>query len=467
MSYDILIVDDEPDICYLVSGILDDEGYSSRTANSSITAIDQMNKKRPNLVILDVWLGESERDGLKILEKIKQDHPFVPVIMFSGHSTIEIAVQAIQDGAYDFFEKPFNVEKLLITINRALELYKLKEENEILKEDNKDNFIFSGKSPSLNQLKKSIEYASKSDSKIFLHGKKNVGKAHIARSIHNSSSRSNYPFIEIKPIGDEKKLDVEIFGMDISSSSDEHSVGLIEKANTGTVFINNISKFPLNIQKKLSNIIQKKAFKRIGSNEWIDADIRFIASSSEDIFSSIKRGDIYEDFYYRISNNSISVPSLFDRKLDIPYIINDYLDYLSNKSGNKKISLSEEVIVLLQSHEWPDNFKQLFNVLDWLQFTHNGFDGFISSSMLPEDLKKTSPFSESWNKTSGFISLTLKDARDAFERDYLLAQVNRFGGNISQTAKFIGMERSALHRKLKSLGLSDCSGDTYKRSNAA
>jgi two-component system nitrogen regulation response regulator NtrX len=453
MAYDILIIDDEPDICELVSGILEDEGFTARSACSSLKAMELVYHRQPNLVILDVWLGESESDGLKILEQLKREHPMVPVIMFSGHSTIEIAVQAIKDGAYDFLEKPFQVEKLLITIERALELSKLKQENAQLQERQVEHFIFSGKSPSLKQLQQALEAAGNSHNRALLYGEAHVGKSCVARAIHRSSSRCKGPWVHVAPMEDEKELDVALFGMNLPGKNMPRCVGLMEKAHNGTLFFSDITQFPLNIQQKISTVLQRQAFRRIGSDEWIPVDIRFIGSISRDIHTALQKKCLHEELYYRLSTLPIHVPSLKDRRIDIPLIVNDYLDYLSKEKGQKRIRFSEEALLLLQSQPWPGNFRQLFNLLDWVQLNHHNFDGSIASSMLPAECKSHSPFSSTWDKTSNFISLPLREARDAFERDYLLAQVNRFGGNISQTARFVGMERSALHRKLKTLGV--------------
>ncbi|MBI1954302.1 MAG: sigma-54-dependent Fis family transcriptional regulator [Proteobacteria bacterium] len=459
MAHDILIVDDEADIRELISGILEDEGYTARTAQDGFQAIEEIKKRQPSLVILDVWLGDSERDGLKILDQIKRDHPYVPVIMISGHGTIETAVHAIKKGAYDFIEKPFQTERLFFIIERALESARLKKENDVLKKHTRQETILLGQSAAIHQVRQAIAKAAPTNSRVFIFGPSGSCKEAIAKAIHSQSKRSKGPLEVLNCASSHvDQIEADLFGTEIIglSSDTPRKIGLLEQSHLGTLFLDEVTALPLNIQNKLIRVLQEQTFCRLGSTQKIHVDVRFIASSCIDVLSLIKKEQFREDLYYRLSVIPIHVPPLKERLIDIPVLLEDAMEQLSATYGLIPRRFTEEAIIVLQSYHWPGNLRQLRNVVEWvLIMNHSDPKEPIRSDMLPPEIRSGIPFSCDWSKTADLLSLPLREAREAFERDYLLAQVNRFGGNISQTARFIGMERSALHRKLKALGVHD------------
>ncbi len=464
MSYEILVVDDEDDIRNLITGILEDEGYVTRSAPSGLVALDMIKHRQPHLVLLDVWLGNGERDGIKILETIKRNHAFVPVIMISGHSTIETAVSAIKKGAYDFIEKPFQSDRLLLVIGRAIESANLQRENEELKLKARISAVnLLGNTQITNQLKLAVKSTADSLSKTMIMGPFGAGKEMIAREIHQQSDRSKGLFISINCGAlHPHKFEEELFGTEIvgSDSNAPRKIGLLEKAHLGTLYFDEITQLPLPLQSKLVRILQDQAFCRIGSDRKVEFDVRIISGTSEDVKDQIAKGNFREDLYYRLSVNQIVVPSLRDRSTDVSIIAQKLMDDAAKASNAKSRFFSEEALVVLQSYNWPGDFVQLRNVIDWiLIMSKNNSGDPILSSELPQELSSNYSFQSGWQaKNSDVIVLPLREAREAFERDYLMTQVSRFAGNISQTARFIGMERSALHRKLRSLKVYDFKG---------
>jgi two-component system nitrogen regulation response regulator NtrX len=460
MSYDVLIVDDEADIRQLVSGILEDEGYATRVAANGIDALEQIKLRQPNLVILDVWLGDSERDGLKILDIIKKDHPFVPVIMISGHGTIETAVTAIKKGAYDFIEKPFQTERLLLIAERAIESSRLKRENAELKIRARLTSCLIGSIPSIQQIRQTVERVSPTNSRMFITGPLGSGKESIAREIHNRSKRENAPFVvvkcaEIHP----NQLEAELFGAEIIDLSPDQprKIGLVEKAHNGTLYFDEITQIPLPVQNKLVRLLQEQNFSRVGSQTKINVDVRFIGGTSENIHQLIADGHMREDLFYRLSVCHIQIPSLRERLIDLPKIIEHFMEEACAANGMSPRKFSEDALALMQGYNWPGDIQQLRNTIDWILLMNNKeTKGMISKEELPKEIINGNSFINNWkNKSAEIVVMPLREAREAFEREYLLAQVNRFSGNISQTARFIGMERSALHRKLRALGVHD------------
>ncbi len=471
MSQDILIVDDEADIRELISGILSDEGYSTRAASDGLSALEMIKSRQPNLVILDVWLGDSERDGLKILDIIKRDHPYVPVIMISGHGTIETAVTAIKKGAYDFIEKPFQTERLLVVIERAIESARLRRENDELKVKAKISTCFVGSSPTIQQLRQTVEKIAPTNGRIFISGSIGADKEALAREIHSRSKRAGTPFVAIN-CGSyhPQQLEAELFGTEIFGLSVDtpRKIGLLEKAHTGTVYLDEITQLPLPVQGKIVKVLQEQAFYRIGSSQKIEIDIRFLAGTSDDIMGMISEGNFREDLYYRLSVSHIRMPSLIERIVDIPILVEHYMEQSAAANGAMSRTFSQEALVMLQSYTWPGDLQQLRNVIDWLLIMTKGDPKEpIHISQLPSEIINGNTFSSSWNqKTADIVVLPLREAREAFEREYLLTQVQRFAGNISQTARFIGMERSALHRKLRALGVHESkNGENNEDSN--
>lgn len=463
MSFDIVIVDDESDICTLLAGILKDEGYEARTASNGEEALHLIKIRQPNLVILDVWLGNAERDGIKILEIIKKNHPYVPVLMISGHSTIETAVAAIKLGAYDFIEKPFQTDKLLILIQRAIELSNLKRENDLLlKSSGFDEIV--GQSNYMNQIKHMIEKLGQNNSRIFISGPNGVGKAMIARLVHKQSPRKNGPFITFNCANVSPDLiDVELFGTHIqgalSKLYESNKIGVVEQAHKGTLFLEEIGDLPLSTQGKLLRLLQENSFMKVGGNERIPLDIRLICSSAASIEQKIHDGYFRQDLFYRINVSNIFIPPLKQRSSDIKNLCEHFIQVFSANQGEPERKLSEEALAILEAYDWPGNVRQLKNVMEWTLIMNPFKDknNTIDVGMLPPEVRvKSQVFNHG---STNIISLPLREAREAFEKQYLVAQINRFGGNISQTARFVGMERSALHRKLKALGAYDSKGD--------
>lgn len=456
MTHDVLIVDDEADIRGLLADILQDEGYSARLAANGVEAIAEISKRRPALVILDIWLGESERDGLRILELIKRDHPHVPVIMISGHGTIETAVSAIKKGAYDFIEKPFQTERLLLILERALASARLKRENLELKAKAPVPSEIIGTSSAMNQVRQTIERAAPTNSRVFITAPLGSGKEVVARQLHEYSLRAKGPFVNVNcSLIHPDRLEAELFGTEIVglSADTPRQIGLLEQAHNGTLYLDEITELSLATQSKLIRMLQDGAFVRIGGQQKIEVDVRVIATSSGPIERFLKEGKFREDLYYRLAVVPIHVPPLNQRISDIPLLAQAFMEKAALAQGVPARKFSEEALIILQSYSWPGNVRQLRNVIDWILIMNSGDPKeSVQSDMLPPEICAGIPFVNNWAQAAEIVTMPLREAREAFEREYLLAQVNRFGGNISQTARFVGMERSALHRKLKALG---------------
>lgn len=460
MVQEILIVDDETDIRDLISGILTDEGYATRLASDGTSALNAIKFRQPNLVILDVWLGDSERDGIKILEIIKRDHPFVPVIMISGHSTIETAVAAIKKGAYDFLEKPFDSERLLLIIQRALETAKLKRENAHLKQQSGGEVELIGQSQFIQQIRQLIERVAPTNSRILITGPSGSGKEVVARKVHQLSRRCEGPFVVLNCATlHPDRLEAELFGTEIVGldASMPRKIGLLEQAHGGTLFLDEVTDLPLPTQSKLIRVLQDHSFSRLGDNQKIDIDVRIIGATSGNILQVIADGHFREDLFYRLNVVPINLPSLQERITDLPLLVQHFMNKAAQLHGRAPRFLSEEAIVTLQSYAWPGNIRQLRNVVEWILIMASGdAKDLVTAEHLPPDIRNDTSL-QSLNNP-GVVVMPLREAREAFEREYLLAQVNRFGGNISKTARFVGMERSALHRKLRALGVHDSRG---------
>lgn len=458
MSQDILIVDDEADIRDLVSGILSDEGYSTRVAEDGTSALASIKFRQPTLVILDVWLGDGERDGIRILEIIKRDHPHVPVIMMSGHGTIETAVSAIKRGAYDFIEKPFEMNRLLLLVQRALETAKLKRENAELKvKTGTEDLKLIGSSQLMIHINQVIERVAPTNSRIFLTGNAGVGKELVARIIHRLSRRSDAPFVvfncsTVHP----DSLEAELFGTEIMDLDPNipRKIGVLEQAHSGVLYLDKVSELPLSIQGKLVRFLQDNHFCRLGSNQKIDIDVRVIASTDVSIAPLIREGSFREDLFYRLNVVPLEIPILSDRITDLPDLIHHFMRQATQQHGRPMRMISDEVMVVLQSCQWPGNVRQLKNLIEWLVIMAPGeAKDPITVEMLPPEIRSDVAIPTVGHPN--IVVMPLREAREAFEREYLTVQVTRFGGNISKTAKFVGMERSALHRKLRALGLGD------------
>lgn len=454
MAHDILIVDDEADIRELVSGILEDEGYSTRTARNSDEALAAIEARRPHMVFLDIWMQGSKLDGLQLLEQIKRHHETLPVVMISGHGTIETAVTAIRQGAYDFIEKPFKADRLVLVAERALETSRLRREVLELKARAADVTTLVGHSPALLQLKQLIERVGPANSRILITGAPGVGKELAARAIHAASSRAEGPFVVINAAAiSADTMEMELFGVEARDGR-PRKTGALEEAHGGTIYIDEVADMPRDTQAKILRVLVDQNFTRVEGATRVHVDVRVISSSARDLPRAILEGNFREDLFHRLSVVPVQVPSLSERREDIPELINFFMDQLAANSGLPRRKIADDAMAVLQSHDWPGNIRQLRNNVERVMILAGGdSDAEITADMLPREIGALVPSTPAGSGGEKLMSLPLRDAREVFEREYLVAQINRFGGNISRTAEFIGMERSALHRKLKSLAI--------------
>src|SRR6266581_2835443 len=452
MANDILIVDDEADIRDLVAGILEDEGFNTRTARDSDSALAEIANRRPHLVFLDIWLQGSKLDGLQLLEQIKKDHAEVPVVMISGHGNIETAVAAIKRGAYDLIEKPFKSDRLILVATRALETSRLKRE---LKQLAPAASVLTGRSACMNQLRQTIERAAKANSRILIVGPSGAGKELAARTLHNASGRAAGPFVVINAAAiTPERMEVELFGIEQSNGEQQRKAGALEEAHGGTLFIDEIGDMPRETQNKILRVLVDQTFQRQGGTTKVNVDVRIISSTARNLEEEIAEGRFREDLYHRLSVVPIRVPPLSERREDIPELIDYFMEQISAASGLPKRRIGVDAIAVLQSHVWPGNVRQLRNNVERVMILAGGGpEVIITADMLPQDGGSMVPAMPTSNNGEHIMGLPLREAREVFERDYLIAQISRFSGNISRTAEFVGMERSALHRKLKALGV--------------
>ena len=452
MASDILIVDDEADIRELVAGILQDEGHGARTARDSDDALAAVVARRPNLVFLDIWLQGSRLDGLQLLDAMKAQHPELPIVMISGHGNIETAVAAIKQGAYDFIEKPFKADRLVLVTQRALETSRLKREVKALKQLAPSTLV--GKSSSMNQLRQTVEKISPTNSRILIVGPAGAGKELTARAIHSHSTRANGPFIVINAAAMmPDRMEIELFGVE-QPTNGGRKVGALEEAHGGTLFIDEIADMPRETQNKILRVLVEQTFQRVGGTNKVQVDVRIISSTGRNIEAEIAAGKFREDLYHRLSVVPIRVPPLAERREDIPNLIEYFMDQISQATGLPKRLIGDDAMAVLQSHDWPGNVRQLRNNVERLMILAGGDpEAVINADMLPQDVGSMVPSMPGSDGGEHLMGLPLRDAREVFEREYLVAQISRFGGNISRTAEFVGMERSALHRKLKALGI--------------
>jgi len=447
---DILIVDDERDIRELVADILKDEGYTTRLAANSDACMAEVSKEPPALMILDIWLKDSQMDGIDILKTVKRDNPEIPIVIISGHGNIEIAVAAIKQGAYDFIEKPFNIDQLMVVIRRAMETSRLRRENLELRRKDVTSAEMIGSSSTFKALKSQLDKVTKSNGRVMLSGPAGSGKEVAARYIHANSSRASAPFVSVSCASIESdRMEEVLFGRE----SQERGVepGLLEQANGGVVYFDEVADMPQGTQSKILRVLVDQQFQRAGGAGNVRVDIRVISSTNKDLEDEIKAGSFREELFHRLNVVPISVPSLEDRREDIPELADYFIATLHKTQGLPLRTLSEEAIALLQTMLWPGNVRQLKNIIERVLILGDS-SGPISATELPSGEQEADENGRV--VLSGTLAtLPLREARELFEREYLLTQINRFGGNISRTATFVGMERSALHRKLKSLGV--------------
>jgi two-component system nitrogen regulation response regulator NtrX len=452
MASDILVVDDEIDIRELIGGILDDEGYAPRLAHDSDSALAAIDERRPALVILDIWLQGSKLDGLELLEVIKKSHPELPVIIISGHGNIETAVSAIKIGAYDYVEKPFKADRLILVVSRALENYRLRRENETLRERAGTETDLIGDSQPMRQLRQSLKRIAPSNGRVMISGPMGAGKELVARALHTWSARTEGPFVILAAATmAPERMEQELFGIESPDGGVER-VGALEEAHGGTLYIDEIADMPLETQGKVLRVLVEQTFQRHGGSKKVKVDVRIVSSTSRDLSAYIKQGKFREDLFHRLNVVPIGVPSLADRREDIPELVRHFATQHSVQSGQTPRNFADDAIAVLQTRDWPGNVRELRNNVERVLILNSGEgDADITAEMLQEDA--TTGDNNGSNGKQYIMALPLREARELFERDYLSAQLSRFGGNISRTAEFVGMERSALHRKIKSLGV--------------
>jgi len=453
MASDILIVDDEADIRELTAGILEDEGFEPRMAENSDAALSAIEERRPSLVVLDIWLQGSRLDGLEVLDHIKARHPELGVVIISGHGNIETAVSAIKRGAYDYIEKPFKADRLVLVVNRALEAWRLKRENQELRRLAVQENEMIGGSLTVKMVRQALEKVAPTNSRVLITGPSGSGKETAARLLHGMSGRSHGPFVilnaaTITPDG----METELFGVEENNAVQK--VGALEEAHGGTLYLDEIADMPWETQSKILRVLVDQTFRRVGGNRKVRVDVRIISSSSRDLQREIGEERLREDLYHRLNVVPIAVPPLSERREDIPELVNHFISRFSEMSGLPARHLGEDAMAALQAHDWPGNVRQLRNNVERLLILAKGDASEpITASMLPREVGDTDIGGGAHGSGQQLMALPLREAREVFEREYLMAQVARFGGNISKTASFVGMERSALHRKLKLLGV--------------
>ncbi len=453
MASDILVVDDEADIRNLVSGLLEDEGHGTRQAADSDGALAAISDRRPSMVFLDIWLQGSKLDGLALLDVIQEQHPDLPVVVISGHGNIETAVSAIKRGAYDYIEKPFKADRLVLIAERALETAGLRKQVKDLERRTPDMPEMIGSSIAMNQLRSNIDKVSQTNSRVMIIGPSGSGKEMVARAIHKHSARSDGPFVIINAAAiTAENMETELFGVE-TVNGQETKVGALEEAHLGTLLLDEVAEMPRETQNKILRVLVEQKFERVGGSKKVAVDVRILSSTSIDLEDRIAQGEFREDLFHRLAVVPVQVPPLSERREDIGELISAFMGQIEAQSGIKGCIIGDDAMAVLHAHSWPGNLRQLRNNVERLMILSRGSDDdAVSAEQLPGEISDMLP------KTPGssgdhLMSLPLRDAREVFERDYLLAQITRFGGNISRTASFVGMERSALHRKLKSLGI--------------
>ena len=454
MAIDVLVVDDEGDIRGMVSGLLEDEGYSVAVAANVDAALKRVAEDKPSVIVLDVWLEGSRLDGIQLLPEIRALLPEAVILMMSGHADIETAVKAIQDGAYDFIEKPFAADRIIISVKRAAEAAALRRENAALRERSLADWSLVGASPVIQALKSQIQRLAEVNSRVLIVGPSGAGKEVIARSIHAASPRGKGPFVAVNCAGIRPDtMEAALFGEHLPSG--DIADGLLLSADGGVLLLDEVADMPLQTQAKMLRVIQEQTFTPVGGAAPQSVDIRVMASTSRDLKALAREGAFREDLYFRLNVVPIAAPPLTSRLEDVPVLV-DYFMTRAALAGQPPRRLSESAVAALQAHSWPGNVRQLRNVVEWLLImAPGGVDDEIGVEALPADILRDDPGALLAERREEIINLPLKEARELFERNYLTLQIARAGGNVSKTAKAVGMERSALHRKLRVLNIGD------------
>jgi two-component system nitrogen regulation response regulator NtrX len=453
MALEVLVVDDEADIRELVSGVLEDEGYEVRAAADSTAALEAIEERRPSLLLLDVWLQGSRLDGLQILQEVKRRDPNLPVLMISGHGNLDTAVAAVREGAIDFIEKPFEAERLVHLVARATETERLRRENETLRQQVGQDDQLNGTSVAINNVRATLKRVAPTGSRVLITGPAGVGKEIAARMIHQWSPRAKAPFIVVSSaMMSPDRVEEELFG---SESDGVARPGLLEQAHGGTLFLDEIADMPMTTQGKILRVLTDQSYHRIGGQRPIKVDVRVLSATSRNLGDEIANGRFREDLYYRLNVVPVRIPALRERREDIPELANHFLARFASERRLAPPTLSDEAIAALQAHDWPGNVRQLRNIIERTVILTPGDVSCIEVDLLPSEVLDNQGSTGLSSATLTIMGSPLREARESFEREYLKIQIRRFSGNISRTASFIGMERSALHRKLKALGIAD------------
>ncbi len=454
MALEVLVVDDEADIRELVSGVLEDEGYAVRTAADSTATLEAVEERRPSMVLLDVWLQGSRLDGLQLLQEIKRRDPTLPVLMISGHGNLDTAVAAVREGAVDFIEKPFEAERLIYLVGRATETDRLRRENVALKAQVGLEDQLQGSSVPINTVRATLKRVAPTGSRVLISGPPGVGKEIAARMIHNWSPRASAPFIVLSAaMMSPERVEEELFG---SETDGVVRPGLLEHAHGGTLFLDEIADMPLTTQGKILRVLTDQSYHRVGGQRPVKVDVRVLSATSRNLQDEIAAGRFREDLFYRLNVVPVRLPPLRERREDIPELVNHFLARFATEKRMSPPSISEEAVAALQAHDWPGNVRQLRNIIERTIILAPGDRvSCIEVDLLPPEILDNQSAIGGSSTTMAIMGSPLREARESFEREYLKIQIRRFSGNISRTASFIGMERSALHRKLKALGIGD------------
>jgi two-component system, NtrC family, nitrogen regulation response regulator NtrX len=454
MALEVLVVDDEADIRELVSGVLEDEGYEVRTAADSAQTLDAIEDRRPSMVLLDVWLQGSRLDGLQLLQEIKRRDSTIPVLMISGHGNLDTAVAAVREGAIDFIEKPFEAERLIYLVDRATETERLRRENETLRQQVGQEDQLHGSSVAINTVRATLKRVAPTGSRVLISGPPGVGKEIAARMIHQWSPRAKAPFIVLSAaMMSPERVEEELFG---SEAEGVVRPGLLEHAHGGTLFLDEIADMPLTTQAKILRVLTDQSYHRVGGQRPVKVDVRVLSATSRNLQDEISAGRFREDLFYRLNVVPVRVPALRERREDIPELVSHFLARFAAERRIPVLRISEEAMAALQAHDWPGNVRQLRNIIERTIILAPGDRvSCIDVDLLPPEILDHQSTVGGSTAAMAIMGSPLREARESFEREYLKIQIRRFSGNISRTASFIGMERSALHRKLKALGIGD------------